>query len=85
MVLTHQRETIFYKTLPSLITQEDNEILHAFPTVDEIHNVIKDMDSNSSAGPDGFSWHFYKVRWEYISQDLYEAIYEFFAGFELPK
>ncbi|KAL2503882.1 Uncharacterized protein Adt_19503 [Abeliophyllum distichum] len=39
----------------------------------------------SVAGPDGFSSHFFQVCWDIVSEDVFQAVLDFFAGGHLPK
>lgn len=41
--------------IPRLITMEDNEVLHTFPSLEEIHKVELEMSRNIAACPDGFN------------------------------
>lgn len=71
--------------IPCLVSQLQNDSLIAFPSLDELHNVVNSMDENSIAGSDGYNGYFYKHRWDIIKENFQTAICEFFAGFELPK
>ncbi|XP_026419520.1 uncharacterized protein LOC113315459 [Papaver somniferum] len=52
---------------------EDNEILEATPTTEEIKYAVFDLDPDSSPGPDGFGGWFYKMAWDIISEDFVNA------------
>ncbi|XP_060202876.1 uncharacterized protein LOC132631305 [Lycium barbarum] len=41
--------------IPTLITDDDNDLLNAMPMEEVIKNVVFSMNAESSAGPDGFS------------------------------
>lgn len=71
--------------IPMMITEEDNAILDCFPTIEEVHKLIGELDANSTAGPDGFTASFYQSSWEMIKDDFFNDVLEFFAGFEQPK
>ncbi|KAL0433843.1 UNVERIFIED_CONTAM: hypothetical protein Slati_2718600 [Sesamum latifolium] len=43
------------------------------------------MCSDSTAGPDGFSAHFYQSCWDIIGKDLHDAVSDFFLGASPPK
>ncbi|KAL0285322.1 UNVERIFIED_CONTAM: hypothetical protein Sradi_7176000 [Sesamum radiatum] len=43
------------------------------------------MCADSTAGPDGFSAHFFQNCWDIIGEDLYEAVLDFFSGSTPPK
>lgn len=38
--------------IPHLISDQQNDLLTSFPTMEEVHNVIQDMNSDSAASPD---------------------------------
>lgn len=44
-----------------IITEVQNESLSAFPTINEIHSVVKSMNGDCSTGPDGFNVHFHMM------------------------
>src|SRR4051812_25248498 len=83
-------ETIFLRRTTCLqifhiITPAHNEALDAFPSLEEFFEVVKGMNPDSAAGPDGYNGFFYLTYWDIIKKDLYDAISEFFVGRELPK
>lgn len=49
------------KCVPQLVSHEDNALLTNVPKEAETKAVVFQMDSSSAAGPDGFSFVFYKV------------------------
>lgn len=71
--------------IPKIIGEEDNRALDDFPTLDDVHKVIEEMDEYSTAGPDGFNGCFYKSFWDIIKTDLFEAVLGFFAGFDCSR
>ncbi|XP_027151938.1 uncharacterized protein LOC113751992 [Coffea eugenioides] len=59
--------------IPPLITTEDNCMFEAAPNIEEVHQVVRAMDGDSAADPDGFTGKFYTFAWEVIAQDVYNA------------
>ena len=52
------------------ISREENRILTAVFTSDEVLEAISQMEHNKAPGPDGFPAEFYKTFWEVIKADL---------------
>ncbi|XP_071917036.1 uncharacterized protein [Coffea arabica] len=71
--------------IPPVISGEDNKLLEAAPTIEEVHRVVKEMDGDSAAGPDGFTGKFFTFASEVIAQDVHAAVLSFFCGAELPR
>ena len=69
----------FDNLISLVISDEDNTLLSAIPSADEIKQTLFSLGSDKSPGPDGMSALFYKHYWEIISQDLIEAITSFFT------
>ncbi|KAL2471166.1 DNAse I-like superfamily protein [Abeliophyllum distichum] len=72
------------ESIPNIISLEDNRILNAVPTAEEIKGTVFSFDKDSAAGPDGFSALFYQHCWDIIQHDLCEAIVDFFDGKIIP-
>ena len=68
-----------------MVTDADNAALSRFPTLEEVHEVVNQMDHSSAPGPDGFNGKFYSTCWDIIGQDLHQAVLSFFNGREIPK
>ncbi|PKU83495.1 integrator complex subunit 11 [Dendrobium catenatum] len=58
-------------------------IMH--PSEEEVWNTIKDMNSDSTAGPDGFTTKFFVHSWNTIKLDVLDAVNNFFKGAPYPK
>ncbi|KAL0356484.1 UNVERIFIED_CONTAM: Transposon TX1 uncharacterized protein [Sesamum radiatum] len=52
--------------VPSVLTQEDVQQLQENPTRENVKAVVFDMCADSTAGPDGFSAHFFQNCWDII-------------------
>lgn len=46
---------------------------------------MKDMNSESVAGPDGFTTILFQNYWDIIKEDLFNAIVDLFLGNPIPK
>ncbi|XP_071928018.1 uncharacterized protein [Coffea arabica] len=71
--------------IPPMISGEDNVKLEEIPSIEEVFRVLKAMDEESAAGPDGFTGKFFTFAWQVIAQDVYKAVLSFFCGAELPR
>ena len=59
------------------MSEEENvELIKPF-TEEEIIDVIWSMEPNKDPGPDGFSFHFYRVFWTVIRKDILMMIKAF--------
>ncbi|XP_071917028.1 uncharacterized protein [Coffea arabica] len=47
--------------IPHMISGEDNGRLEAVPSMEDVHRVVRAMDGDSAAGPDGFTGKFYTL------------------------
>ncbi|KAL2506264.1 Uncharacterized protein Adt_21885 [Abeliophyllum distichum] len=70
--------------IPTLVSEEDNLQLNRIPTLAEVREAIFSMDPDSVAGPDGFSSHFFQECWDIISDDVFQAVLDFFARGHFP-
>ncbi|KAK9928747.1 hypothetical protein M0R45_025867 [Rubus argutus] len=72
------------KIIPHLVTNDENLMLLALPSMEEITTTVKSMDAYSSPGPDGFGGIFFHHCWDVISNDVINAVQSFFrSGFVL--
>ncbi|XP_042443883.1 uncharacterized protein LOC122028980 [Zingiber officinale] len=71
--------------IPTLVSTEDNLMLAALPSAEEVKQVVWSMCQDSAAGPDGFSVAFYRACWEIVGEDVLQAVLDFFRGAELPR
>jgi hypothetical protein len=69
---------------PSL-SLEDNLLLVAPFTLEEIHRVIVDSDGNKSSGPDGFNFSFLKNCWDLLKGEIRIMFDQFHGIGTLPK
>ncbi|KAG6488350.1 hypothetical protein ZIOFF_049593 [Zingiber officinale] len=66
--------------IPTLVSTEDNLMLAALPSAEEVKQVVWSMCQDSAAGPDGFSVAFYRACWEIVGEDVLQAVLDFFEG-----
>ena len=60
----------FLTNVPSIVSSKGNVDLMKPFSEKEILDVIWAMEPNKAHGSDGFSFHFYRVRWKIIKIDL---------------
>ncbi|XP_042453848.1 uncharacterized protein LOC122038269 [Zingiber officinale] len=65
--------------IPQLVSLEENQVLSALPSIEELKRVVWEISEDNAAGPDGFSAAFYVACWDIMKEDLYQAILEFFS------
>ncbi|XP_027082422.1 uncharacterized protein [Coffea arabica] len=70
--------------IPSIVSEQENEALQQVPTEEEVKKVIFQMNGESSLGPDGFTGSFFTSCWEIVKGDVCRAVWDFFAGAQLP-
>ncbi|KAI0524767.1 hypothetical protein KFK09_004152 [Dendrobium nobile] len=66
--------------IPCIVSQEENGSLCFAPPLEEVKNTLFDMNADSVAGPDGFTVKFFQHLWHFISDDVYDAVLDFFNG-----
>ncbi|GAA0186747.1 hypothetical protein LIER_34035 [Lithospermum erythrorhizon] len=71
--------------IPSLVTQEHNDLLMAKPSMQEVKNTVFSLDKSSVAGPDGFNGFFFQEFWDLIAEDVFRAVLHFMDGHALPR
>ncbi|KAL2498966.1 Uncharacterized protein Adt_24516 [Abeliophyllum distichum] len=74
-----------FKSSETIQPSTDNLKLNQTPTLTEVREAIFSIDPDSIAGPDGFSSHFVQVCWDIVSEDVFQAVLDFFAGGHLPR
>jgi hypothetical protein len=62
------------------ISTEENEILTAPFSEEEVYEEISQMEHNKAHGPDGFPAEFYQKKWEVIKNDLMALFHHFSKG-----
>ncbi|KAK3020531.1 hypothetical protein RJ639_046220 [Escallonia herrerae] len=67
------------------VSEEDNRMLCAMPSQQEISKAINHMGSNKVPGPDGMTAMFYKTYWKTIKRDVINSVTSFFSSGYLLK
>lgn len=62
--------------IPQLITQDQNMALMHTATLEEVEEIVKGMQKNKAARPDGFTAKFYQATWHFVGQDILEVVEE---------
>jgi hypothetical protein len=55
------QNTLVDETIPSLVSDVDNNMLLSFPSHDEIREAVFSLNADGAPDPDGFGGHFYKT------------------------
>ncbi|XP_019242361.1 PREDICTED: uncharacterized protein LOC109222455, partial [Nicotiana attenuata] len=71
--------------VPTLIDEEQNEMLTANPTREEVKKAVYGLNGDSAGGPDGFTGAFFHTCWDIVGEDIYAMVLAFFNGQQLPK
>ncbi|KAL0416809.1 UNVERIFIED_CONTAM: hypothetical protein Slati_3512800 [Sesamum latifolium] len=71
--------------LEDRLTDEDRRFLCDMPSWEEVREIVFSIEPESVAGPDGFGAFFYHTCWDFMSDDVFGAVTEFFWGVALPK
>ncbi|KAK6146274.1 hypothetical protein DH2020_020143 [Rehmannia glutinosa] len=72
------------QVISPIVRASDNAGLTVIPSNSEIKEVVFDMGSDSSPGPDGFNGVFYRHFWDVISANVSDAVRFFFTSSSLP-
>ncbi|GAU38105.1 hypothetical protein TSUD_317920 [Trifolium subterraneum] len=67
------------------LNAEDNLLLLAPFSYDEVKDAIWSSDGNKCPGPDGFNFNFFKACWEIVKSDIMGFFSEFHSKASLPK
>ncbi|XP_026451148.1 uncharacterized protein LOC113351361 [Papaver somniferum] len=75
----------YFQDITKVVTEEDNLLLDATPTDEEIKKAVFELDPDSAPGPDGFAGWFYREAWEIIGKDFATAINFFLSRGFIPS
>ena len=74
------------RTIPTMVTTEENIVLTAMPSFDDIKKAVFNMNTNGALGPDGFGVHFFQHFWDIVVADVVNSVQEFFCiGVIIPN
>lgn len=62
------------EVIPNSVSIEDNQMLLAMPSVEEVRLAVFGMNLDGAPGPDGFGASFYQFFWEIIGVDVFKAV-----------
>jgi hypothetical protein len=51
---------------------------NSIPTIREVYDIIKGMRSKAAPAPDGLNAAFYKASWNWIKDDVYKVVTDFY-------
>lgn len=74
-----QANQLIYDFIPSLITDDVNNLLTRLPTPTEIHHDVLAMNKDGAPGPDGFGAVFSQTYLEIVKNDVINADLELFT------
>ena len=60
--------------VPMLVKEEDNRMMTAQITIEDISNAIQGMNPDKAPGPDGFTARFFIACWDIIQKDLVKMV-----------
>ncbi|XP_057803408.1 uncharacterized protein LOC131018716 [Salvia miltiorrhiza] len=77
--------TAIEAVIDHMVSDDQNLMLVRIPDEEEITAAVFDVDTNSAAGPDGFTGKFFHVCWQTIKVDIWKAARTFFTRSYLPN
>lgn len=63
-----------------MVNEEDNKLLSAVPSMEEVRRAVFSWNGSSACGPDGFSGLFYQHCWDIIGMDVLKMVKSFCDG-----
>ncbi|CAL0322191.1 unnamed protein product [Lupinus luteus] len=74
-----QHNDLIQQVVPSLVSENQNNLLIKIPTNEEIKSVAFGMNGDGAPGPDGFGGCFFKEFWDIICHDVCNSVTQFFT------
>jgi hypothetical protein len=75
----------YLRSVPPMVSQEQNDSLTAPITDLEVELAIKALPTNKAAGPDGVPMEFYKETWELVGANIKDLMNETLEKGQLNK
>lgn len=72
-------DNIIDEVIPNLVTNDLNNILSMFPSLEDIYKALIAMNKDGDLEPDGFGATLYQTYWEIVKDDVIRAVLEFFT------
>jgi len=66
------------KYIPLKVSDEDNDMLTAIPSSEEVKHAVFDLNGDAAPGPDGYPSYFYQHFWHIIGHDVMNSTQYFF-------
>ncbi|CAL0324296.1 unnamed protein product [Lupinus luteus] len=74
-----QQNDLIQQVVPSLVSENQNNLLTKIPTNDEIKAAAFGMNGDGAPGPDGFGGCFFKEFWDIVCHDVCNSVTQFFT------
>jgi hypothetical protein len=82
---SHNPHQISQPQPSGLPNPDSTSFTYSTPDLNEIHSIINKMRSNVAPGPDGLNAAFYKASWNWVKQDLFHLVSDFYSSAILPQ
>ncbi|XP_060202715.1 uncharacterized protein LOC132631129 [Lycium barbarum] len=71
--------------IPQMVSSESNDLLCAFPSLEEVKSAVFELKGESAYGPDGLSGTFFHSCWDIVGMDVFRMVQALYEGHTLPK
>jgi hypothetical protein len=61
-------------TIPSLVTDDENDMLLCLPMCEEIRDAVFSLNGDGAPGLDGFGGHFFQTFWDIVGTDVIQSV-----------
>ena len=73
-------QQVLLSEVKEVFTEQDNKMLCALPTKEEVLKVLKSCESHSAPGTDGITAYVYKQHWDLLGDSLTNVVQAVFRG-----